>query len=142
MVLIRSCQLNDVQFVQQAMEELAMHPFQSDLFTKTFTQNLTNKNLHYFIAEYNGVKAGFASLGIQAHLHHEGPVAEVQELLVMPDYRSTGIGKQLLDHLVTLAQQQGCCLIELASSTARIDAHRFYVREGFTDSHHKFTRKL
>lgn len=142
MVLIRACRLSDVHFVQQAIEELSMHSFNSELFSKTLEQNLSDKNLHYFIAEYNGTNAGFASLSIQMHLHHEGPVAEVQELVVMPDYRSTGIGKQLLDHLVILAQQQGCCLVELASSTARIDAHRFYLREGFTDSHHKFTRKL
>lgn len=142
MILIRACTSEDVDFVIGAMEELSSQPLDKSALRQMFNDNLAINHIHYFIAELNGKPAGFGSLHIQPLLHHAAPVAEIQELVVMPDFRSTGIGKQLLDHLVLLATEKGCALIELASSRSRIDSHRFYVREGFTDSHHKFTRKL
>ncbi|MFI5205035.1 MAG: GNAT family N-acetyltransferase [Flavobacteriales bacterium] len=124
------------------MEELANRKFDKTELSTIFLKNLTHSNIHYFIAELNGKPAGFGSLYIQPLLHHAGPVGEIQELVVMPEFRSTGIGKQLLDHITLLATEKGCCLLELASSRSRTESHRFYLREGFADSHHKFTKKL
>jgi GNAT superfamily N-acetyltransferase len=53
----------------------------------------------------------------------------VEDLAVHPDQRSRGIGKQLLDEAKRWAQSRGASLLQLASSEARTDAHRFYERE-------------
>jgi (aminoalkyl)phosphonate N-acetyltransferase len=142
MILVRACTLHDADFMIKSMEELSRDKLDRTSLINIFSANLQEPYIHYFIAELNNQPAGFASLYIQPLLHHAAPVGEIQEMVVMPEFRSTGVGKRLLDHITLLAAQKGCCLLELASSHSRIEAHRFYVREGFVDSHHKFTKKL
>lgn len=53
----------------------------------------------------------------------------VEDLAVHPDRRSLGIGKRLLDEARHWARDRGATHLELDSSGARADAHRFYERE-------------
>ena len=85
---------------------------------------------------------GFVSLHIQELLHHQKRVAEVQELCVDEKFTGMGFGKLMLDKAIQEAEKQNCEIIELAASNKRVEAHRFYEREGWERSHFKFTRKL
>lgn len=58
-----------------------------------------------------------------------GERAWVEDLAVDPDRRSQGVGKALLDAAKDWARTHGATHLELDSSTARTDAHRFYERE-------------
>ena len=60
----------------------------------------------------------------------------------MPDARSAGVGKGLLNWAQTVAQQHGAEMTELSTNVKRIDAHRFYRREGYEPSHVRFTKPL
>ena len=53
----------------------------------------------------------------------------VEDLMVHPEHRSRGIGKQLLDEAKRWAQARGASRLQLESSEVRTDAHRFYQRE-------------
>jgi GNAT superfamily N-acetyltransferase len=53
----------------------------------------------------------------------------VEDLALHPDQRSRGIGKQLLDEAKRWAQTRGATRLQLDSSEARTNAHRFYERE-------------
>jgi GNAT superfamily N-acetyltransferase len=59
-----------------------------------------------------------------------GQRAWVEDLAVAPHRRSSGIGKALLDAAKAWARDHGAAWLELASGAARVDAHRFYEREG------------
>jgi GNAT superfamily N-acetyltransferase len=54
----------------------------------------------------------------------------VEDLAVHPDRRSQGVGKLLLAAAKDWARERGATHLELDSAEARIDAHRFYEREG------------
>jgi GNAT superfamily N-acetyltransferase len=54
----------------------------------------------------------------------------VEDLAVDPQRRSQGIGKALLDAAKQWARDHGASHLELDSADARVDAHRFYEREG------------
>lgn len=55
----------------------------------------------------------------------------VDDLVSDSNGRSKGYGKQLLNWLKAEAQRSGCeTRLELDSGNQRIDAHRFYYREG------------
>lgn len=56
----------------------------------------------------------------------------VEDLAVDPGERSRGVGGALLDAALGFARAQGASHLELDSGDARIDAHRFYEREGAT----------
>jgi GNAT superfamily N-acetyltransferase len=58
-----------------------------------------------------------------------GPRVWIEDLAVHPDHRSRGIGKALLDAAKDWARARGATHLELDSSFARQDAHRFYERE-------------
>jgi GNAT superfamily N-acetyltransferase len=49
--------------------------------------------------------------------------------------RGRGIGGWLMSRALDQARKRGCRLAQLTSDKRRPDAHRFYERLGFTDSH-------
>ena len=57
----------------------------------------------------------------------------LQDLVVNKDARSRGIGKLLLDAATEWARERGCTHLQLSSGMGRVDAHRFYRREGMMD---------
>jgi GNAT superfamily N-acetyltransferase len=54
----------------------------------------------------------------------------VEDFAVDPGRRSEGIGSALLEAMRGWARERGATHLELDSADARLDAHRFYVREG------------
>lgn len=82
------------------------------------------------------------NMRIEQQLHHAGPIAEVQELVVSPELRGQGVGKQLLDRAVKEARRAGCLRLELVTNRRRVGAHRFYEREGMRQTHYGYTMDL
>jgi GNAT superfamily N-acetyltransferase len=59
-----------------------------------------------------------------------GAVLYVDDLVTSASHRSQGYGKRLLAWLLEEAKKQQCQYLELDSGSQRLDAHRFYEREG------------
>ena len=66
----------------------------------------------------------------------------VDDLVTLPEVRSTGYGSMLLTWLAELARAEGAQELHLESGVARTDAHRFYEREGFKVSSYHFKRTI
>jgi GNAT superfamily N-acetyltransferase len=66
----------------------------------------------------------------------------VDDLVTTSDARSTGVGRMLIEDLTRRARDAACSVIDLDSGVQRLDAHRFYHREGLTISAHHFTKRL
>jgi ribosomal protein S18 acetylase RimI-like enzyme len=60
-----------------------------------------------------------------------GLYLEIDNLVVDPEARSSGIGTCLIHHLEALGREHGCKLIVLDSYTANHASHRLYHRLGF-----------
>lgn len=60
---------------------------------------------------------------------------QVEAVRVRSDQRSRGIGGAMIRWAMDTAPSLGAQLIQLTSDSARVDAHRFYERLGFTASH-------
>ncbi|OCW56700.1 GNAT family N-acetyltransferase [Hoeflea olei] len=58
------------------------------------------------------------------------------------DMRGRGIGQVMIRHAIAEAEQAGARLVQLMSNARRVDAHRFYIALGFTQSHAGFKMKL
>ncbi|HSI81666.1 MAG TPA: GNAT family N-acetyltransferase [Solirubrobacterales bacterium] len=72
---------------------------------------------------------GICTAYLDLHSVRFGYRAWVEDLAVDPVRRSAGIGKRLLDAAKDWARERGATHLELDSSDARADAHRFYERE-------------
>jgi GNAT superfamily N-acetyltransferase len=81
------------------------------------------------VADDNNTLVGFATVYLDFVSVRFGQRAWVEDLAVAPHRRSTGIGKALLDAAKSWARDHGAARLELESSPARVDAHRFYERE-------------
>jgi len=66
----------------------------------------------------------------------------IDDLVTLPTYRSEGIGSSLLAWLREYAIKQGCHQLHLDSGLQRIDAHRFYEREGLSATSYHFAENL
>ena len=60
---------------------------------------------------------------------------QIEAVRVRSDQRGQGIGATMIRWAVEQAPALGTSLVQLTSDAARVDAHRFYDRLGFTASH-------
>lgn len=105
-----------------AIEEVAAHPPGAIL-----------------VAEEDRQVVGVCQLLVFRHLQARGGLcAEIESMHVAESRRSRGIGAVLLSAAVARARAAGCYRIQLTSNKVRGDAHRFYLRHGFTASHEGF----
>jgi GNAT superfamily N-acetyltransferase len=82
------------------------------------------------VADDNHAVVGFATIYLDIVSVRFGQRAWVEDLAVAPHRRSSGIGKALLDAGKAWARDHGAAWLGLESGSARLDAHRFYEREG------------
>lgn len=82
------------------------------------------------VADDNHTVVGFATVYLDIVSVRFGQRAWIEDLAVAPHRRSGGIGKALLDAAKVWARDHGAARLELESGAARLDAHRFYEREG------------
>lgn len=61
-------------------------------------------------------------------------VALLEDMVVAPTHRGSGLGQQLLQGAIGLARAQGCRRITLLTDGDNVAARRFYEREGFSVS--------
>lgn len=68
--------------------------------------------------------------------------AQIEAVRVREDYRNHGLGAAMFLWAIGEARRRGCALVQLTTDKSRVDAHRFYERLGFTDSHEGRKLKL
>ena len=96
-----------------------------------------------FVADLDGEVVGVCQVIVFRHLQHRGGrCAEIESVHVRSDVRSKGIGAALLRASEKFAVAKGCYRIQLTSNNQRADAHRFYVTNGYAQSHQGFKKSL
>lgn len=139
---IRHVKASDFETVYRFINALEHTTFDKNTQRDIFLQNLSNSEHVFLLAEVNHTPVGYLSCMVQLLIHHGGPVGEIQEMYVEPDYRSHGVGKALIDSLKSIAKTKNWLQLEVTSGLQRGKAHDFYLREGFADTHKKFTLGL
>jgi len=64
--------------------------------------------------------------------------ALIESVHVRADQRGKGLGNKMMQLAIERAKDKGATIIQLTSDKRRTDAHRFYRRLGFQDSHEGF----
>jgi GNAT superfamily N-acetyltransferase len=89
---------------------------------------------------------GNAVVGIAVYRIYENTVygrhIYVDDLVTDASKRSLGVGRSLLSYLQVLAKEQGCLKFKLDSGTHRLQAHKFYFREGLVVTAFNFHKDL
>jgi (aminoalkyl)phosphonate N-acetyltransferase len=139
---LRPATAEDAEAVYALICELKQAQFDREAFHAGYLANLQDRNMHYQLAALDGHIVGMIGLHLQFHLHHVRWIGEIQELVVLPQSRGLNVGSQLLAWAEDAARRVDAEMTELSTSVKRVDAHRFYLREGYTQSHFRFTKAL
>ena len=139
---LRRATLYDTDAVYALICELKQGQFDLQAFSAGYAANLQDPNMHYQLAQLDGQVVGLIGLHLQFHLHHANWIGEIHAQLVIPQSPGLSVGGQLLVLAEATAREAGAEMTELSTSTQRLNAHRFYQREGYTQSHFRFTKPL
>ena len=83
------------------------------------------------IAVLAGGADGFALVTLRPAIWFDGPVAQLEELYVVPHLRDRGIGTAILAEVRRLAREQGAPEMHINVDEVDVDTRRFYERHGF-----------
>ena len=64
--------------------------------------------------------------------------AILENVHIRADQRGNGLGSQMVQWAVERCREAGCGIVQLTSNKIRLDAHRFYRKLGFEQTHEGF----
>lgn len=138
-VNIRKAENEDLDFVYKAICELENEVLDFEVFKMIFNENISSPKNLYLIAENETEGLGFISFHTQNLLHHCGLVGEIQEFFIHQKYRGQGVGRLLINEILSFAEQNNLKSIEVTTNKKRVENVAIYENLGFTLSHNKFT---
>ena len=95
------------------------------------------------VGEVDGEPACTLQLTVIPGLARGGALrGQVEAVRVRSDLRSRGIGDALLRWAADELRARGCAVAQLTTDKRRLDAHRFYARLGWVNSHEGFKLQL
>lgn len=110
--------------------------YSEDMFLTQVKKQQDNDYQLIYIKE-NGCVCSVAGYRYSENLAW-GKFLYVDDLITDSEYRSRGYGKVLLGWLIEQANINACQQLHLDSGVQRLDAHRFYQREGWKLTSHHF----
>jgi GNAT superfamily N-acetyltransferase len=141
---IREMSLTDLLEVSELAQQLGYPSTHEDL-NRRFSEIEGNKDYGLFVAtSSNGKVLGYVQINFEPKTLLIDTRADIAALVVSETSRSQGIGAALLKKAEEWAKKKSISLIRVRSNLKRQDAHRFYVREGYTLSKtsNQFTKHL
>jgi GNAT superfamily N-acetyltransferase len=95
------------------------------------------------VMDRDGAIIGTQHLTFMPGLSFKGATRlQIEEVRIASSDRGSGLGTRLIEWAIEQARERGCNVVQLTSNAARTDAHRFYRRLGFAQSHAGFKLKL
>lgn len=106
------------------------YPSSAGIIEKRMEKYAGNPDERIIVAELSGRVVAWTSVAVIDHFYT--PVyVEVSGFVVDSRCRSQGIGAMLMDKVKEWARAKGVGLVRLRANVLRVDAHRFYGRQGF-----------
>lgn len=71
-----------------------------------------------------------------------GPYMEIDNFVVVPEYRKKGVGKMMTDYINVKAKDLGLTMIVLDAYVENFTAHKFYYNQGYIPRGYHFLKIL
>lgn len=133
MLLIRYSNETDLADITSLISELGYETTENEATSRLSKLN-NNPDYHTLVAEIDNQVVGLLGLHIGLAYEFTGCYGRVVCLVVDQQFRKNGIGNQLMVRAKEIVIEQGGSAIILNSGTRteRKDAHKFYLKIGFT----------
>lgn len=76
---------------------------------------------------------GFALLTLRPTPYYDGPLAQLEELYVLPELRGQGLGTALLTEAIARTAERGASEMHINVDEVDTETRRFYERHGFVN---------
>jgi len=119
----------DIRRCFPVMQQLRPHLTSADELLERARRQMRDAGWRLAFTEADGKVAACAGFRVHEWLV-SGRFLYVDDLVTDEAVRSGGHGRTLLDWLKALARTEGCTQLRLDSGTHRVQAHKFYFREG------------
>ena len=144
MISIRPAREDEIQDLQILNDEVFTdnHKYDPDIFLgwaksekgrSYFAEVVSDQDSICLIAEDEGKKIGYIAAGPLHFDYRRSKYIEVQNMGVIPEYRSKGVGTMLLDECLKIAKSKGYQKAYVNSYIANTKAVDFYRKNGFLD---------
>jgi len=138
---IRKAKLDDWKQISLLLDQLD-YPNTDEFIKDKLEKLLLDNNEELVVYEENQEVIAFISIHFIPQIAVKGDFARISYFAVDSSIRSKGIGRMLEEYCTELATKRKCDRIEVHCHSRRTDAHRFYERQGFTESPKYFIKLL
>ena len=96
------------------------------------------------VAERGGEVIGYAYAGLEGtdSMALRGPAGALYDIVVDPAHRRDGVGRALLEAVITALQARGAPQIVLSTAEGNVGAQRLFQSAGFRPTMREMTRQL
>lgn len=112
-------------------------------YRAAFDEIAADPSHRLIVAEKSGEVVGTLQIsfipGLPAFGMKRGMLENVH---IRADQRGSGLGTEMVAWAIERCREAGCGRVQLTSNKLRLDAHRFYRKLGFVNSHEGFKLKL
>jgi len=130
---IRSATLADHSVISNLLTQLG-YPGTQDFLPENLEKMLGQSSSQVLVYEDEGEVSGFIAIDFLTQLVVKGDFIRISCFSVDENTRGKGIGKALEDYITELGKGRNCDRIEVHCHSRRVDAHRFYYRQGYSES--------
>jgi GNAT superfamily N-acetyltransferase len=146
MLSFRDATLGDLPFMLELViadsvgaSEDAGVPADAPEYRAAFEAIAADPNQRLIIAMHGDEPVGTLQLTFIAGIMRRGMWrCLVESVHIAPTQRNRGFGTEMMRYAADTARARGCGVVQLTSNKARADAHRFYRRLGYVQSHEGF----
>lgn len=112
-------------------------------YQRALAEITADPRLMQVICERDGEVLGTMQVSITPGLSRKGMSRmNIEGVRVNSAARGGGVGNEMIRWAIDYARERGCGLVEFTTDKSRVDAHRFYDRLGFEQSHFGYKLKL
>jgi GNAT superfamily N-acetyltransferase len=112
-------------------------------YLRAFERIASSPDQTLYVAERDGQVVGtFQTMVVTSLIGRGSSSMIIEAVQTRGDMRGQGIGAQMIEFAIAEAKRRGLRLVQLTSNASRTDAHRFYDRLGFKQSHLGFKMAL
>ncbi|NCB41974.1 MAG: GNAT family N-acetyltransferase [Clostridia bacterium] len=138
---IRKARIEDWKSISALLDQLG-YPDTERFIKYKLKKMLAHPDEEILVYQCEDAVSAFISLHYIPQIGLEGDFARISYFAVDKLERSRGIGKEMEEYCVQAARDRGCDRIEVHCHSKRVDAHRFYVRQGYQESPKYFVKKI
>lgn len=140
-VTIRAAEPKDSVPISALMHQLR-YGVTPEIISEKLSASVDSASDTAFVACEDNIAIGWVSLHALPLFHMLGSLGRITSLVVDEKHRGRGIGQMLIQVAERWFHSVGCVKAEVTSGDVRIDAHRFYEKEGFLRDGQRLSKKI